>query len=198
MIAVTGLALILCRPVILQQVIRPERLRYAGERPPSTRITLCRTRSCRRSLLRTLFGHLLASGSTRPRACLASHSADLAILLPLGGAICCQNEVNVPRATMISDLRRKHSGDEVRKPFAVVGCRKIIDNDGLAAHVAQLAQVWKNAWKRGDRVCNVPGSSVRKQSRGIAFDRWPSLTDAAARKARMPRTARRRPAKNAG
>jgi hypothetical protein len=41
-----GLGSDLCRPVILQQVIRPERLQYAGK----GRITLCRTRSCRRSL----------------------------------------------------------------------------------------------------------------------------------------------------
>ena len=41
---------------------------------------------------------------------------------------------------MISALRRKTFGDEARKSLAVVGCRKIIDDNGLAAHVAQFAQ----------------------------------------------------------
>jgi hypothetical protein len=48
-----------------------------------------------------------------------------------------------------------------------------------------------NASNRGDRVCKVPGSSVRKQSRGIGLDCWPSLTDGAARRAIIARDARR-------
>ena len=41
------------------------------------------------------FANLFDVGLDPPKSCLASHSADLVILLPLGGAICCQKGVNV-------------------------------------------------------------------------------------------------------
>jgi len=41
------------------------------------------------------FANLFDVGLDPPKSCLASHSADLVILLPLGRAICCQKGVNV-------------------------------------------------------------------------------------------------------